>query len=105
MPSVGLRGPRQAPSCVCAGPVFRPGAHDGTHRRRQPAADPVPDRQRTPVGGARAPVRAGAGADRSEEHTSELQSLMRISYAVFCSKKKTDMFNFNFLLLSRTHTV
>src|SRR3546814_10428675 len=27
--------------------------------------------------------------DRSEEHTSELQSLMRISYAVFCVKKKT----------------
>src|SRR3546814_10847812 len=30
----------------------------------------------------------GAGATRSEEHTSELQSLMRISYAVFCLKKK-----------------
>src|SRR3546814_5180833 len=30
----------------------------------------------------------GAGGDRSEEHTSELQSLMRISYAVFCLKKK-----------------
>src|SRR3546814_7245613 len=29
-----------------------------------------------------------ARADRSEEHTSELQSLMRISYAVFCLKKK-----------------
>src|SRR3546814_3393610 len=29
-------------------------------------------------------------APRSEEHTSELKSLMRISYAVFCSKKKTD---------------
>src|SRR3546814_6877008 len=29
--------------------------------------------------------------DRSEEHTSELQSLMRISYAVFCLKKKTTM--------------
>src|SRR3546814_4956604 len=29
------------------------------------------------------------GAQRSEEHTSELQSLMRISYAVFCLKKKT----------------
>src|SRR3546814_10338526 len=29
-----------------------------------------------------------AGASRSEEHTSELQSLMRISYAVFCLKKK-----------------
>src|SRR3546814_7272916 len=29
------------------------------------------------------------GPSRSEEHTSELQSLMRISYAVFCLKKKT----------------
>src|SRR3546814_10960959 len=29
-----------------------------------------------------------AAAERSEEHTSELQSLMRISYAVFCLKKK-----------------
>src|SRR3546814_9471026 len=29
-----------------------------------------------------------AGVARSEEHTSELQSLMRISYAVFCLKKK-----------------
>src|SRR3546814_6252503 len=29
-----------------------------------------------------------SGARRSEEHTSELQSLMRISYAVFCLKKK-----------------
>src|SRR3546814_1874167 len=28
------------------------------------------------------------GGERSEEHTSELQSLMRISYAVFCLKKK-----------------
>src|SRR3546814_8056032 len=34
--------------------------------------------------------RAAIGrACRSEEHTSELQSLMRISYAVFCLKKKT----------------
>src|SRR3546814_9661607 len=31
---------------------------------------------------------AAAGEVRSEEHTSELQSLMRISYAVFCLKKK-----------------
>src|SRR3546814_4670362 len=30
----------------------------------------------------------GPGAMRSEEHTSELQSLMRLSYAVFCLKKK-----------------
>src|SRR3546814_1902668 len=34
-------------------------------------------------------IRAGPGA-RSEEHTSELQSLMRISYAVFCLKKKKE---------------
>src|SRR3546814_1284687 len=42
-------------------------------------------------GQMRAPVRrVGRGRDgrRSEEHTSELQSLMRISYAVFCLKKK-----------------
>src|SRR3546814_3340053 len=31
---------------------------------------------------------AGAAPSRSEEHTSELQSLMRISYAVFCLQKK-----------------
>src|SRR3546814_3706522 len=33
--------------------------------------------------------RGGSRGSRSEEHTSELQSLMRISYAVFCLKKKT----------------
>src|SRR3546814_4890024 len=32
-----------------------------------------------------------AAAGRSEEHTSELQSLMRISYAVFCLKKKKNL--------------
>src|SRR3546814_9042641 len=42
---------------------------------------------------------------RSEEHTSELQSLMRISYAVFClkQKKKTHTLNSN-NLLTRNHT-
>src|SRR3546814_8894754 len=34
-------------------------------------------------------AKAGVFVARSEEHTSELQSLMRISYAVFCLKKKT----------------
>src|SRR3546814_6989315 len=34
-------------------------------------------------------VASGFRPSRSEEHTSELQSLMRISYAVFCLKKKT----------------
>src|SRR3546814_9017340 len=35
------------------------------------------------------PAPAGHQQDRSEEHTSELQSLMRISYTVLCLKKKT----------------
>src|SRR3546814_2455552 len=35
------------------------------------------------------PVLRGTAPLRSEEHTSELQSLMRISYAVFCLKQKT----------------
>src|SRR3546814_4198422 len=38
--------------------------------------------------GAHTPETARRKAWRSEEHTSELQSLMRISYAVFCLKKK-----------------
>src|SRR3546814_4143143 len=41
------------------------------------------------ISGAEQPTGAASGdATRSEEHTSELQSLMRISYAVFCLKKK-----------------
>src|SRR3546814_1939967 len=39
---------------------------------------------------ARKKVSEVTSADRSEEHTSELQSLMRISSAVFCLKKKTN---------------
>src|SRR3546814_10323869 len=59
---------------------LRPPTHGASrdHRRRRrrsagilPAAVSAPD------------------PSRSEEHTSELQSLMRISYAVFCLKKKT----------------
>src|SRR3546814_3734324 len=49
-----------------------------------------PGRQRR-RGGRRGPQppRLRISYERSEEHTSELQSLMRISYAVFCLKKKT----------------
>src|SRR3546814_4966538 len=43
------------------------------------------------VGGAGALTALQAMAVRSEEHTSELQSLMRISYAVFCLKKKKQL--------------
>src|SRR3546814_3562557 len=53
------------------------------------------------------PVRMGDGnrrhfahADRSEEHTSELQSLMRISYAGFCLKKKTRTNTYSYRLKS-----
>src|SRR3546814_2032135 len=50
---------------------------------------------------------AGQRADlvRSEEHTSELQSLMRISYAVFCLKKKTLLLNtYEVIWLQNTST-
>src|SRR3546814_4529403 len=40
---------------------------------------------------------------RSEEHTSELQSLMRISYAVFCLKKKTTTHNMTLTYMQRYH--
>src|SRR3546814_2187626 len=45
-------------------------------------------------------VLVSAPADRSEEHTSELQSLMRISYAVFCLKKKKNVS----IVLTKTRT-
>src|SRR3546814_1733020 len=40
---------------------------------------------------AQRPWPPGEAGARSEEHTSELQSLMRISYAVFCLKKKNNI--------------
>src|SRR3546814_8588041 len=55
---------------------------------------PLPHADRCRARGA-AGLRAGAcaatGHHRSEEHTSELQSLMRISYAVFCLKTKNQL--------------
>src|SRR3546814_6507368 len=40
---------------------------------------------------------------RSEEHTSELQSLIRISYAVFCLKQNTQLKSDNIITLRHTH--
>src|SRR3546814_790693 len=54
-------------------------------RRRQVQQERGEQQQREPVVRASQPGEQGR---RSEEHTSELQSLMRISYAVFCLKKK-----------------
>src|SRR3546814_2700941 len=53
------------------------------HQRVEPGRDPEQVPHRVAV-----PVVVEVGVQRSEEHTSELQSLMRISYAVFCLKKK-----------------
>src|SRR3546814_2178243 len=70
------------------------GADPPRHRTDPQPAGTLPGlRAQPPLGRAdgqprrrpRQPLRAGR---RSEEHTSELQSLMRISYAVFCLKKK-----------------
>src|SRR3546814_6179833 len=55
------------------------------HRRAAVAAR---DRHRPARRADRRLACRAAGHRRSEEHTSELQSLMRISYAVFCLKKK-----------------
>src|SRR3546814_3132277 len=48
------------------------------------------------------PCTLASAAMRSEEHTSELQSLMRISYAVFCLKKKKNKNIHNYIYIIRT---
>src|SRR3546814_4121162 len=60
--------------------------------RSQPVRAPARAARRLPRSRrqARNPAAARRQARRSEEHTSELQSLMRISYAVFCLKKKNN---------------
>src|SRR3546814_5891523 len=66
---------------------FRPCGRDETiseHRSEKDRLGPPGFRARD----HRSHDRRARYRDRSEEHTSELQSLMRISYAVFCLKKK-----------------
>src|SRR3546814_6014377 len=74
----------------CALPLFRSvGSGAINITQRKDCAWPL-RRQRlskTPAARSNRP-RPGCRHWRSEEHTSELQSLMRISYAVFCLKKK-----------------
>src|SRR3546814_1650834 len=76
------RHPDRAPDRLAPGPALGPGRFCRLHARPgpRPAAGNPRHRGRA----------AGRPADlvRSEEHTSELQSLMRISYAVFCLTKK-----------------
>src|SRR3546814_5000282 len=79
-------------------------ARAGADRIRRPHLDPVAVAAGAAPGAGHArradlELRDGARAHRgspdgrSEEHTSELQSLMRISYAVFCLKKKNTHIN------------
>src|SRR3546814_7213171 len=69
-----------------AGDVLRPGRQPDPARPAK-TLDPALPRRAVAAAGGPGGHRA-AGPARSEEHTSELQSLMRISYAVFCLKKK-----------------
>src|SRR3546814_1026641 len=75
---------RSQPGGVVRGQLrgLRGGPPPPPRRRRRPAAPHQVQAADALSGQSRAPA-------RSEEHTSELQSLMRISYAVFCLKKKT----------------
>src|SRR3546814_4496772 len=60
----------------------------GRNRELHPAA--AASRRRGPLADSVIHARRVVGPARSEEHTSELQSLMRISYAVLCLKKKLE---------------
>src|SRR3546814_10337381 len=73
-------------SDVCSSDLIAPAS-----RRCSGSVRPSPARSVRRHGGSSASHRSDGSGDRrsrSEEHTSELQSLMRISYAVFCLKKK-----------------
>src|SRR3546814_2122696 len=50
-------------------------------------------------------LREQSGHYRSEEHTSELQSLMRISYAVFCLKKKKSNTTYTYIYLDNIYNI
>src|SRR3546814_1242850 len=80
-------------SDVCSSDLARARPRHGRGRRRSVRSPPQDgcDSGRRPAWKGPACRTAGripGGRRRSEEHTSELQSLMRISYAVFCLKKK-----------------
>src|SRR3546814_6489942 len=82
--NAGLDAPVKATMDMVQGRGFDMGRayNEALTRRREPQKQ---FREQNPVTSTIANL---TGAVRSEEHTSELQSLMRISYAVFCLKKK-----------------
>src|SRR3546814_2536893 len=88
-PPVGDPGDRRRDNATVAGQPAHPRA--GDHALRALRSLPETLSRRWSNHGAparRHPRPRWRFPERSEEHTSELQSLMRISYAVFCLKKK-----------------
>src|SRR3546814_954568 len=82
----------RAPSAVCsAAPSVRTTVGIGSPSPCWVKGCQTGEVMRNPLRGRRSRRRR-----RSEEHTSELQSLMRISYAVFCLKKKKKIRNKNY---------
>src|SRR3546814_2852490 len=82
-----LREQRRRAATVVAERQCLRAAPPGQTAEGAPEGIGVPLRDRRPDGAAQVVLAQYRGI-RSEEHTSELQSLMRISYAVFCLKKK-----------------
>src|SRR3546814_7100017 len=89
VPTAGWESPRETPRAR-SHDDDRDDLPDGLPAARRSRRQPCPRKPRhRPSPDYCRQIRAtGAAAIRSEEHTSELQSLMRISYAVFCLKKK-----------------
>src|SRR3546814_6951242 len=96
-PPPGGAAPRSRSSAGNGGPA-RPPRRACRRSASRGSPDPRPPHSRPRLPGARRRDR------RSEEHTSELQSLMRISYAVFCLKKKqyTQLCQFILIPISNT---
>src|SRR3546814_8729046 len=89
---MGLRPARPVDHADRAGPratrIARDAARTARGVRHDPRPEPAPD---------------GGGDRRSEEHTSELQSLMRISCAVFCLKTQNTIQPYNITTFSYAH--
>src|SRR3546814_1141841 len=89
--AVCIRALLQPPPGAPRGPGAQAGGAISKPSKRKAGATVQPQSVQAPRLSAACQAFAGTTAcgRRSEEHTSELQSLMRISYAVFCLKKKT----------------
>src|SRR3546814_8703973 len=84
--------PAPSPVLQCPPPI----------RLRERAMAKTVSQKPTLLSGGNPQIAKGDGDARSEEHTSELQSLMRISYAVFCLKKKNTT---HIVIMETTNTI